>query len=512
MATAAENNKRIAKNTLLLYVRMIFLMAVTLYTSRVVLQILGVEDFGIYNIVGGVVSMFSFLGGPLCAATARFLTIEIGRGTDGDVNKMFRSSITIHYIIAILIIVLAETVGLWFVLQKLIIPDDRMFAAFWVYQFSILTFLVSIVSAPYNALIIAYEKMSAFAYISILDAFLKLFIVISLYWVTYDTLIIYALLLLLEQICIRIIYSYYCNLHFNETSARWLWSKELSLKIFSYAGWTFSGGLSVICYTQGLNILLNLFFGPTVNAARGIAVQVQAAIGQFFGNFQMAVRPQIVKSYAQGNFEYMHKLITDSSRYSFFLILLVAIPILINTEYILSLWLGNVPEHTVAFTRIMIIASMNGALSNPTMMGIHATGNIKTFQIVESACLLTILPISYVLLCLFSISPEQVFLVYLVVESLTQFVRVWIIYPRIKMPIKKYFTDILYPIIKVMIPLGLVTFFLFQFANNTFLSFVFITIMSLFSTLFVLFMIGLRKDERIKINNIISNKIKINMF
>ena len=331
-ATINQNNKRIAKNSLLLYARMLLVMAVTLYTSRVVLRALGVEDYGIYNVVGGVVAMLGFLNGSLTAATSRFLTFELGKGDDGDLNRVFRCSVTVHYLLAVLILLFAETAGLWFVLEKLVIPAERLNAALWAYQCSVFTILVSIVSTPYNALIVAHERMEAFAYISVAEVLLKLGVAFAIIQPVGDKLIVYALLLAFAQFLVRLLYTVYCSRYFPGIRSRLLWDKEISSKIFSFAGWAMNGNLAVMGYTQGLNILLNLFFGPSVNAARGIAVQVQSAVSQFFNNFFIAVIPQIVKSYAQNDLESMHKLIIGSSKYAFFLALLLVVPLMVTTE------------------------------------------------------------------------------------------------------------------------------------------------------------------------------------
>lgn len=496
MSTQLENNKRIAKNTLLLYIRMILLMAVTLYTSRVILQVLGVTDFGIYNVVGGVVTMLGFVSSSLSGATSRFITFELGKGTIADVKKVFSCAVTVHYIMAIGIFILAETIGLWFVLNKMVIPTDRMVAAIWVYQCSIATFIVSILSVPYNALIIAHERMNAFAYISVFEAIAKLGIVLFLSLSENDRLIVYAILLLSIQIIIRMFYTIYCNQKFPESSAKWLWNKKLSQQIANYAGWTLNGNLAVIGYTQGINILLNLFFGPTVNAARGISVQIQSAINQFFGNFLMAVRPQITKSYAQENLKYMHSLILNSSRYAFFLVLLLSLPIFIHTEYILTLWLKNVPEHTANFTRLMILICMNEAFRNPTIMAIHATGDIKKFQIIEGTLLLTIVPIAYILLKFANISAEFVFIVYFSIELLTQFVRVWIVYPRIQLSRKKYISEILYPILKVMISTTILGYILYHFKSDSLFNFIVISLLCIISTIINIWTLGLSHKEK----------------
>lgn len=492
-----NDSKRIAKNTLLLYGRMALMMLVALYTSRVILQALGVMDYGIYNVVGGVVAMVGFLNGSLGGATSRFITFELGLGEKGDTRHIFRCAVSVHYLLAVFVFLIAETVGLWFVWKELVIPASRLTAALWVYQCSVLTVVVTIISSPYNALIIAHERMSAFAYISILEAILKLGIVFLLMAVNTDRLILYATLLLVIQVGIRFVYSSYCSRHFSESSARWLWDKQKSKEIFAYAGWTLNGNLAVMGYTQGLNILLNLFFGPAVNAARGISVQIQSAVSQFCANFFTALQPQVTKSYAQGDFYYMHRLIVYGSKYGFFLILLVAVPILVNTEYILHLWLGQVPAHTVAFTRLMLIASMNYALSNPTIMGIHATGDLKKFQLIEGSLLLTVVPIAYVFLKWGHVHPKTVFVIYLLIETFTQFIRVWIVYPRIQMPIRIYFTHILLPLIKVCILLFLGGYFLYRYLPTyTFPQLLGNVAICILLTLLCEYSIGLYRNER----------------
>ena len=316
--THTENNKRIAKNTAMLYVRMFFIMAITFYTSRVVLQVLGVEDYGIYNVVGGVAAMFGFINGSLSGASSRFITFSLGKGDEKELCRVFNCVVTIHYLIAVMILIIAETFGLWFVMTQLVIPPERMEAALWVYQSAMLSMVIMLTSTPFNALIIAHERMSVFAYISVFEVIAQLGIVLLLFTLPFDKLEAYAVLIVMVQITVRVIYIGYCRHNFFESHYRLQWDKKYLREIFSYAGWTLSGNLAVVCYTQGVNVLLNLFFGPVVNAARGIAVQVQAGLMRFFSNFQTAVTPQITKSYAVNDLVYMHKLVLSSSRYSFY--------------------------------------------------------------------------------------------------------------------------------------------------------------------------------------------------
>ena len=355
MINSATNNKRIAKNTLMLYIRMLFIMVVSLYTSRVVLQALGVEDFGVFNVVGGIVTMFTFINSAMVSSTQRYLNFELATGNESKLKSVFNTSVQIHAIIAITIIVLGETIGLWFLLEKLVIPEGRMTAAIWVYQCSILSCAVNIMSAPYNADIIAHEKMSAFAYISVLEVSLKLLIVYLLWLSPYDKLIVYAILTLMIQIIIRSIYSGYCHKHFTESKLVWQFNKPLFKEMSGFAGWSFVGNLASILFNQGLNMMLNIFFGPVINAARGIAVQVQSTVTQFVTGFQTAINPQITKNYAEGNLEQMHSLMFRSARFSFLLLYFISLPVLLETKFLLTIWLKEVPENTIIFTQFILI-------------------------------------------------------------------------------------------------------------------------------------------------------------
>ena len=497
MQTSQQNNKRIAKNTLMLYARMILVMGVTLYTSRIILRALGVSDYGVYNVVGGVVSMFGFINTSLGGASSRFVTYALGKGDKKELQKIFNCVVTIHYLIAIIVLVLAETIGLWFVTEKLVIPDGRETAAFWVYQSSVLAAFIMLASTPFNGLIIAHERMGAFAYISIFETFSKLLICFLLFIIPFDRLIVYSALIVLMQIIVRLMYTVYCNKHFEESHYKLFWDKEKSKKIFAYAGWTMNGELAIVGYTQGLNILLNLFFGPVVNASRGIAVQVQGAVMQFFKNFQVAVRPQIIKSYAQGDLSYMHKLVLSCSRYSFYLMLIVSLPVLFQTEYILKLWLGIVPDHCVSFMQIMMFVGMNYTFNTPTTMALHATGNIKRFQIIEGTMLLSVVPIAYLLLKYFQISAEAVFITYFFIEVVTQIVRVIIIYPMVKMPLSYYFTKVMWPIIKVCSVVWILPFIAnILMTQQCFVKLVVMCLACVLSTTTCVYVLGMNKSER----------------
>lgn len=430
---------------------MALLMVTSLYTSRVVLKALGVEDYGIYNVVGGIISMLGFISGSLSGATSRFITYEIGKGNDANIEKIFRCSLTVYYVFGAIILILAETIGVWFVSTELVIPESRMNAALWVYQCSVVTFIISIVSIPYNSLIIAYERMDAFAYISLYEAIGRLLIALLIPCIIGDRLILYALFILVLQVSTRGIYIQYSKKNFRVVNPKFMWNPQISKELLSYSAWTMNGYLAIAGYTQGISILLNMFFGPIVNAARGIAIQIQSAVSQFLASFTTAIGPQIVKSYAQDDLEYMHSLIIRGTKISFFVTLVMIVPIYINIEYILQLWLVEVPEYTASFVRWTLLATLSTSLSNVTLKALHATGRIKKFQVIEGSILLSIVPISYICLEFFNISPNGVFIVYILVELITQFVRVCIIYPMVRLPIKQYVTNVLYPILKTLI-------------------------------------------------------------
>lgn len=444
------NNTRIAKNTLMLYFRMFFTMLVSLYTSRVILNTLGVEDYGIYSVVGGIITMFTFINSAMVSSTQRYLNFELAIGNENRLRSVFNTSIQIHALISIVIIILGETVGVWFLLEKLVIPESRITAAMWVYQCSIISCVVNIMSVPYNADIIAHERMSAFAYISILEVTLKLLIVYMLVVSPYDKLTVYAILLLLVQLFIRYIYSRYCNKHFKESLLKLEFNKTLFKEMSGFAGWSFWGNLSSILYTQGLNLMLNIFFGPVVNAARGIAIQVQSAVQQFVSGFQTALNPQITKNYAAGNLEEMHSLMFRSARFSFLLLFFISLPVLLETDFLLALWLKNVPENAVVFTQIMICISLIYTTANPCAIANQATGKVKVYQMVVGGILLTILPISYLVLKL-GAPAYSVFIIHFCVESVAQFYRMYMLRSLINLPIREYLNNIYIPVVATVV-------------------------------------------------------------
>lgn len=507
MTNTSANNKRIAKNTLLLYFRMLFMMVVSLYTSRVVLNALGVEDFGIYNVVGGVVAMFSMLSGSLSAAITRFITYELGTGNKENLKKIFSSSVTIQIGLALLIILLAEAVGVWFLNVKMNIPDARMVAANWVFQFSILTFAINLISVPYNASIIAHERMSAFAYISILEAIGKLVIAFLIVISPMDKLIFYAILMCSVALIVRFAYGAYCKKHFEECTFRFIFDKDLLKRMFGFAGWNFIGASSSILRDQGGNIAINLFCGPAVNAARGIAFQVNAAINGFVTNFMTALNPQITKSYAAGNQNYMMNLIFQGARLSFYMLLLLSLPVLVNTHYILSIWLKIVPEHAVFFVRLVLIFAMSESISNPLITAMLATGRIRNYQLVVGGLQMMNFPISYILLRI-GFLPEIVFIVAIVISQCCLVARLLMLRGMIGLPVKNYLKKVYLNIVTVTVIALFIPVFLIEKMQETFLCFVLQIIITIICSLISIYYVGCNTTERKFIRNKVTAFVK----
>ena len=491
----SDNNKRIAKNTLLLYFRMLFMMVVSLYTSRVILNALGVEDFGIYNVVGGVVAMFTVISGSLSAAISRFITYELGKGDQSKLNKIFSASVTIQLLLSLIIVVLIESVGVWFLNAKMTIPEDRMAAANWVLQFSIITFVINLISVPYNAAIIAHEKMSAFAYISILEAVCKLAIAFLIIVSPIDKLIFYAILMCAVSIIVRLTYGHYCKKHFAECNYHFHWDKEILKKMFGFAGWNFIGASSAVLRDQGVNIVINIFCGPAVNAARGISSQVNSAIMGFVNNFTTALNPQITKSYASGDHKYMMTLIFQGARLSFYILLLLSLPVILNAHNILKLWLSNVPEHTELFVQLILICAMGESLSNTMVTAMLATGNIRNYQIVVGGLQMMNLPISYICLRL-GFMPESVLIVAIVVSQCCLAARLYMLRGMIGLSSIQYMKKVYLNVIVVTLLSLAVPVLLSKYMEEAFFSFVVLSLVSIVCTLIVEFYVGCNGKER----------------
>lgn len=486
------------------------MMAISLYTSRVVLQTLGVEDFGIYNVVGGVVSMFSVISGSLSAAISRFITYELGTGNKDKLIKIFSSSVTIQLGLGLIILILAEVIGVWFLNTKMTIPINRLYAANWVFQLSILTFIINLVSVPYNAAIIAHERMSAFAYISILEVVAKLIIVYMLLWSPFDKLIFYAVLMTSVALIIRFVYGYYCKQHFEECTYHFIFDKELLKKMFSFAGWNFIGAASAVLRDQGGNIVINLFCGPAVNAARGIAYQVNSAISGFVSNFMMALNPQITKSYASGDRAYMMTLIYQGARLSFYILLILSLPVIINAHYILTLWLKIVPIHTTLFVQLVLVFAMSESISNTLITAMLATGKIRNYQIIVGGLQMMNLPLSYILLrngCI----PETVLIVAICISQCCLAARLYMLRGMIGLSVREYMCKVYFNVLAVTILSAIIPIISSYYLSETFINFFVICVISVICTFIVIYFVGCNRKERQLISSkitVIKNKFK----
>lgn len=488
-------NIRIAKNTILLYIRMILLMCISLYTSRVILSTLGIEDYGLYNVVGGIVTMFTFLSSAMGNSSQRFITYALGKGYADELKRVFNTTCLVHWIIAIIILILSETVGLWFLYSKMVIPFERFSAALWVYQFSIFSCVVSVISIPYNALVIAHEKMGAFSFISILYAIVKLCIVFIVQASSSDKLILYAALLLIAQISERLVYQFYCRSRFFEAKHISFRNYNQIKEMLGFAGWSLLPNLATVCYSQGINIILNLFFGPAVNAARGVSVQVQGIVKNFVTNFQTAVTPQIIKSYASNDVERLNNLVFSSSKLSFYLLLCIALPVFLEAEYLLDIWLKDVPEHTVSFLRLILLAILLDPLANPLCVANNATGEIKQFKMWEAGICVSVIPIGYILLRL-GLQPESVFVAQIVLSIIVQFARVTLSRGFLQFSYATYLKNVLVYILGVIIIAPVAPLLLYLFIPQGFGSFLLVSVVCVISVIGSSYFIGLNARER----------------
>lgn len=495
MSDISSNNKRIARNTLFMYFRMFFILCVGLYTSRVILASLGFTDYGLYNVVGGVIAMFSFLNGAMANAISRYLTFQIGRNDFSQQQKVYAISVVIQIILAVIIVILGETIGLWLLHYEMTIPNDRMFAAEWVFQLSVLSTAFMIVNVPYNALVIAHEKMSVYAYISILDAILKLIIACLIKMSSSDRLILYSTILFVEQILILLIYRLYAKKKFLETRTKLIWEKSLFFKIFSFAGWSTIGNMFNIIYTQGVNIILNIFCGPAVNAARGIAIQVESVVRQFAGNVQTAINPQIIKAYASDDLQRTYSLIFASSRYCFYLLLLIVLPISLQIPYLLELWLGTYPAHTEMFVILTLSNAILDALINPMFTANLATGRIKIYHLCNSITATLFIPVTFLSLKYTGI-PEIVFCCIILMNIIGVAVRMFIMKRQIGIGYHLYISKVILRILPVVFFSLMPLLFLKPYFHSGFLGLIETTLVSSFVILLFVFFIGITMAER----------------
>lgn len=499
MDQRSENTRRIAKNTLMLYIRMLFNMLVALYTSRVVLNTLGVEDYGIYNVVGGLVAMFSLISGSLSTAVSRFLTFELGRENVERLKQVFSTSLFIHVVLAAVIVLLVETVGVWFLNTHMTIPPERLHAARWVLHTSLAGFALSLVSVPYNASIVSHEHMSVYAYLGILNTLLWLAVVIFLKYSSgpFDKLIVYAFLLLGVAVLMQSLYMAYCRKHFEECRFRISFDRKFLKEIGSFAGWNFIGTAAWLFKDQGVNILLNIFIGPVVNAAKGIAGSVSTAVTSFTNNFMTALNPQITKSYASGDNEYMISLIERGTRFSFYVLFLLSLPILFETDFILKIWLGQSPEYAANFIRLILLLSLTDILSNTLITLLLATGKIRNYQITVGGVMMLNFPISYICLKI-GMPPEVTFVIAILISLICFVLRLLFLRKLIRFPIRSYCRRVIMNILIVSIATIILPMTIYLILpNDNLLKFIIVALSCLFSGGVAIYYIGCTKSEKI---------------
>lgn len=502
-----SSTKNIAKNSLFLYLRMFLNMGVGLFTAGIVLNTLGVTDFGIYNIVGGFVSMFGFLNNSMASATRRFLSFDIGKNDKEQLRKTFSTTVTIHIAIALLIVLALETFGLWYINHKLNVPADRLDAVNIVFQFSVLSAFFGIIQVPYNALITAHERFNIYAYISFVEIAFKLLILFFLVHIQHDKLVLYATMLFLSSFIIRMIYRIYCRRNFPESRYQFYYDKNYFKTLIAFTGWNLFGEVAGVARGQGNNLLLNIFFGTTMNAAYGIAAQVQGVVSSFVSNFQVAVNPQIVKTYSNNEREKTLFLMKESAKFSYYLMLLIALPIVFNLEYILSLWLKKYPDYTLGFIYLSIVGILIDTVSNPLMMGAKATGNIKWYQIIIGTLIFLCFPLSYLGLK-WTKDPNIIFMIIIIINLLSLGFRLYFLKKMMKLDALSFMKDVLLNIIFcTIIILGGLYFIEKEFGKaDSIFSLVYLSAIVLSISAIVIYFLGFTKKETAFIKSLIIKK------
>lgn len=499
----ANQNTTIAKNTLFLSLRMVFVLFVSLYTSRVFLNVLGVEDYGISNVVAGFVSMFSFLNTSLANAIQRFYNAELGKNGSKGITKVYNTSLVIQGIIALFVVALLESVGLWYLYEKMVIPSDRFEVAFWLYQFSTISAAVVIMQSPFTAAVMAYERMNTYAVISILEVILKLGFALALPYISIDRLLMYGAFYMVLSILTFLSYFIYSKKEFKELHFQRSYKKSMFKDMISFSGWNLCGTFACMIREQGLNMVLNIFFGPIVNAARGVAYQVSGALQGFVSNLSLAAKPQMVQSFATGDSSRTIKLMYTMSKLSFIFLFVLSVPVIFNIDYILHLWLGNVvPDHAANFVILVIITNFMNNLNAPLSNVVYATGKMRNYEVTFSVINLLIIPISFIVLKL-GAPAEMAFIVYLVMTVFVQIGCLLVIHTLTKISLSDYFMSLIVPIVIVAcitLPLiYIINFYLQQNLIGIVIEYIVITLLS--SVLF--YYVVLDSTEKIFVNNII---------
>lgn len=502
-----SDSKRIAKNTLMLYFRQILIMLVSLYTVRVVLNVLGAEDYGIYNVVAGVVTMFSFLGNAMATASQRYFSFDLGKNDNEHLKTTFSVTFQIYILLALFVVLIAETLGIWFVNHKLVIPEERLTAANWIFQAAIISFLLTLITTPYMAAIIAHENMKVYAYVSIVEVILRFSIVFVLKIFPYDKMILYGLLLTIVSIIITFVYRLYCYKYYFECKVRFIKDYDLFKEIVTYSCWNLFGASVTVVKNQVMNVMLNLFFGPVVNAARGIAFQVNSAVVSFSHNFSTALRPQIIKAYSIKDEKTALDYVYAGSKATFFLMYIFFLPLNFEMDFVLTLWLKNVPEYTVLFTQLVLIDALIDCVGYPVMTLAHATGKIKMYQGVVGGIILLNLPVSYSLLK-FGLEPHGVLIISIIITTIASIVRLFIVQRISIFSVWLYFKKVVVPCAVITIITCFVMFFIIDYLGYGWIKFFLVVLFSIIICSLTFFILGLTTKERLLLKNYMLKKLK----
>lgn len=504
-----ENNKRIAKNTLLLYFRMVIVTVVALFTTRIILNLLGVKDFGIYNVVAGVVGFIGVLNGAMISASQRFLAFEIGRGDTKDFNKLFGILLIIFIVIAITSLIIALLLGNWIINDFLVIPEERLGVSMYLYYFSIFTFVVNFISIPFISSIIAHEKMGIYAYMSFIEVILKLLLAYSLYISTFDKLLTYGFLTMIVTLIIALFYGFYCRFNLKAFKFSFSWDKKIVKQILRYTGWNLFGSLTAILNFQGQSLILNLFFGPIVNAAKAIADKINSVVVSFSNNFYMAVRPQIIKSYASGNRDYMFKLVYQSTKFSFYLLFVITMPFIFLMKKLLGLWLGkeHITDNMVVFSQLALVYSLVNVFEQPITVMIQATGKIRNYEIIIGSITLLLLPMCYIVFKM-GYPAYYSFVLLIIIYMIAHVFRMFIARWQVGLSITYYCRNIFIPIFLSILPSCIISYLLIDFFSDTFISLILSGLLCFSISLFFIFIFGINKDE----HALLTNQLKIRIL
>lgn len=501
-----SNSKRIAKNTLFLYVRMAILMLITFFTSRILLDKLGVDDFGIYNVVGGVTVLLGFFSSSLTNASQRFLAMELGKNDIKKANAVFNQHLILYLFITFVVIILAESIGLWFVHTQLNFPPDRVFAAICVFHFTVASFSLTLLGIVFNSCIIAHEKMNVYAVVSVLGGVANLIVVYLLSICSVDRLILYGFLMFLVTLVTQAFYTIYCLRNFAECRLRWIWDQKLLKDTGALVGWNMIGTAVYAINDSGVNILMNMFFGPAINAARALSFQVSAAVGSFSSNFYTSVRPQLIKSYSGGEYDYMMKLFYNSSKYSYYLLWVICLPVMFSIRELLDIWLVEVPHYADIFTIWVLIHGLIGVFNNPIWTIALAVGQLKYYILIGSGVLLLIFPISYIALkC--GAAPVSVFIIMIAVRSVYLLVVLRIISNYIPVTRHEYWKKVLFPISKTTVISLVMVAGLYILMPKDIVGTISYCILAALITVGCIWLVGVTREERLIIQNVIYNKI-----